>query len=72
MTSRLAVGDDALGYQPQRAYLVAGEGAIRESARTPFSWSGSVQTHTAATVELDFAYFPGWQVRVDGNCFRWR
>src|SRR5207245_1338158 len=51
----------------QRARIVAGDGAVREHPRTPFSWSGAVQSRTATVVELAIAYFPGWEVRVDGE-----
>src|SRR5262249_39735835 len=44
-----------------------GEGAVHEQSRTPFSWSGSVRNRAAATLELAIAYFPGWEVRVDGH-----
>jgi hypothetical protein len=54
-------------FEMQRARVVAGEGTVREQARTPFSWSGSATNRTAATVELSTAYFPGWEVRVDGS-----
>ena len=53
----------------QRARIVAGDGAVREHPRTPFSWSGAVQSRTATVVELAIAYFPGWEVRVGrGGC----
>jgi hypothetical protein len=54
-------------FQSQRARVVAGEGNIREQSGTPFSWSGAVKNRIASTAELSFAYFPGWEVRVDGN-----
>jgi hypothetical protein len=53
-------------FEIQRARIVAGDGILREQSRTPFSWSGVARNQTAATVELAIAYFPGWEVRVDG------
>jgi hypothetical protein len=54
-------------YYPARPRLVAGDASIREDAQTPFSWSGGAQARGNATLEFDFAYFPGWQVWVDGR-----
>ena len=51
----------------RNAWLLSGEGSIREQSRTPFSWSGTAQIRTPATLQLAIAYFPGWQVRVDGH-----
>jgi hypothetical protein len=42
---------------PLEARIVAGEGAIR---------SDSVHIRTPARIELPVAYFPGWEVKVDG------
>jgi hypothetical protein len=54
-------------FEIQHARVVAGEGTIREQSSTPFSWSGTARNRAAATAELSFAYFLGWEVRVDGS-----
>jgi hypothetical protein len=54
-------------YLPVHARVVAGDATLREDSQSPFSWSGTMQNRTAATLELNFAYFPGWRITVDGR-----
>jgi len=54
-------------YNPAAAYVTDGEAQVRQISRTPFSWVGAVSASTAATVGLSTAYYPGWEVRLDGR-----
>ena len=54
-------------YNPAAATVLSGDAAIRQPARTPFSWSSPVSAKVASTIEMNTAWFPGWEVRVDGQ-----
>jgi len=54
-------------YMPMAAKVVSGSAAIRRLDRTPFSWSSPVSAKAASTIEMQTAWFPGWEVRVDGQ-----
>src|SRR5262249_7252719 len=56
-------------YNPAAASVVSGDAQVRETARTPFSWSGQVAAKTASRLQMAIAYYPGWTVRVDGRPF---
>ena len=47
------------------ARIIAGDAVVRQTARTPFSWSGDVKAKSVSTLRMSFAYFPGWQARID-------
>jgi hypothetical protein len=49
------------------ARVVSGDAEIQRPGRTPFSWSSSVNAKVASTIEMQITWFPGWQVRVDGQ-----
>ena len=65
-------GDAALDDRAARIHTCCGYGAFgrrRDPApgRTPFSWSSPVRAKVASTIEMKTAWFPGWEVRVDGQ-----
>jgi hypothetical protein len=53
-------------YDPRPARMITGQAEIRQDARTPVSWAGRFQTQGAGAAEMPIAFFPGWEVRVDG------
>jgi hypothetical protein len=52
---------------PEPSVFVSGGGRARELSRTPFSWVGQATVLFRDRVQLAFAYFPGWDTRVDGR-----
>jgi hypothetical protein len=54
-------------YDAEAAHVIGGAAEIRQTARTPFSWSAEVSARTASMVRLSITYFPGWEVRLDGS-----
>jgi len=54
------------GYRPLPV-IVSGAAMIRQTGRSPVSWSGAIHAATPATAEMSLAYFPCWSVRVDGQ-----
>jgi uncharacterized membrane protein len=54
-------------YDPAAATVLAGDAAIRRPERTPLFWSSPVHSTVASTIEMNTAWFPGWEVRVDGR-----
>ena len=52
-------------YTPAAATVLSGDAEIRRPGRTPFSWSSPVSSRVASTIEMQTAWFPGWEVRVD-------
>jgi hypothetical protein len=54
-------------YTPFAARVLSGDVEIRQPPRSPFSWSSSVKSKIASTIEMQTAWFPGWEVRVDGR-----
>jgi hypothetical protein len=52
-------------YTPAAATVLSGDAEIRRPGRTPFSWSSPVSSKVASTIEMQTAWFPGWEVRVD-------
>ena len=54
-------------FDPDAAHVTGGVAEIRQSGRTPFSWSADVTAASAATVRLSTAYYPGWEVSLDGH-----
>ncbi|MGH9559085.1 MAG: YfhO family protein, partial [Bryobacteraceae bacterium] len=53
-------------YDPRPAEVVSGYAQIRQLGRKPVAWSGRVQANRPATIEMQIAYFPGWEVHIDG------
>ncbi len=54
-------------YTPVAATVLSGDAEIRRPGRTPFTWTSPVSAKSAATIEMNTAWFPGWQARVDGQ-----
>jgi hypothetical protein len=54
-------------YNPRHLREAAGQADIQEQQRTPVGWSGSVKAHAPWTAEFSVAWFPGWQVQIDGS-----
>ena len=54
-------------YDPAAVRWTSGGGEIREIARTPFFWSGDVTAVVGSTLRMSTAWYPGWQVRIDGR-----
>jgi hypothetical protein len=53
-------------YSPRVAAVVDGDADVQQTGRTPVSWSAQVTAHKPSAIQLAIAYFPGWQVRIDG------
>ena len=54
-------------YTPVAATVLSGNAEIRRPERSPFSWSSPVSAKASSTIEMNTAWFPGWEVRVDGQ-----
>ncbi|MGA3190724.1 MAG: glycosyltransferase family 39 protein, partial [Bryobacteraceae bacterium] len=54
-------------YTPFAATVLTGDAEIQSPLRTPFSWSSSVNAKIASGIEVNTAWFPGWEVRIDGR-----
>ena len=54
-------------YTPVAATVLSGDAQIERPGRTPFSWSSPVKSTVPSTIEMQTAWFPGWEVRVDGR-----
>ena len=54
-------------FNPNAATVSSGEAQIRNERRTPFSWAGNVQAKGESALRMSFAYFPGWEVLIDGR-----
>ncbi len=54
-------------YTPAAARVISGNAEIGQLRRTPFYWSSPVNARVASTMEMQTAWFPGWEVRVDGQ-----
>jgi hypothetical protein len=54
-------------FTPFAAKVLSGDAEIRQPLRTPFIWSSPVISTVASTIEMNTAWFPGWEVRVDGR-----
>ena len=54
-------------YTPLAATVLAGDAEIERPGRTPLSWSSPVNARVASTIEIETAWFPGWEARVDGQ-----
>jgi hypothetical protein len=56
----------AVAYRPRVAAVVEGDADVEQTGRTPVSWSAEVTARRPSAIQLAIAYFPGWQVRIDG------
>ena len=65
VTPRWITGPGA--YTRVAATVLSGDAEIRQPGRTPFSWSSSVGAKVPSTIEMRIAWFPGWEVREDGQ-----
>jgi hypothetical protein len=54
-------------YTPVAATVLSGDAQIDRPHRSPFSWSSLVHARATSTIEMQTAWFPGWEVRVDGQ-----
>jgi hypothetical protein len=54
-------------YTPTAATVLSGDAEILSPGRTPFSWRSSVRAKSSSTVEMNTAWFPGWEVWIDGQ-----
>lgn len=54
-------------YNPHPAEVVAGYATYQQTGKTPISWAASVDASSPATLQLSTAYFPGWNVQIDGK-----
>jgi hypothetical protein len=54
-------------YDPRPIRVVSGEAEVQQSERTPVNWSGIVKAPASWTAEFSTAWFPGWEVRLDGT-----
>jgi hypothetical protein len=52
---------------PNAGKIVEGQAEILAGAETPFEWSGKLRATSAAVIEVERSYYPGWSVRVDGS-----
>ncbi len=52
-------------YTPAAATILSGDAVIESPARAPFSWSSPVSAKVVSTIEMNTAWFPGWQVLID-------
>ncbi len=57
----------APSYTSSAARVLAGDAKIEKPGRTPFDWRSQVNAGTASSIEMQTAWFPGWEVRVDGQ-----
>jgi len=54
-------------YTPVAATVLSGDAEIRSPRRTPFTWASPVRAKVAGAIEMNTAWFPGWEARVDGQ-----
>ena len=54
-------------YSAAAARVLSSDAQIQRPGRTPFHWSSPVSAQAASTIEMQTAWFPGWEVRVDGQ-----
>lgn len=57
----------APAFDPRTAVVAAGIAQIKPLERTPFFWSGEIDAQSPAAIQMRIAYFPGWNVRLDGQ-----
>ncbi len=54
-------------YTPAAATVLSGDAEIRQPGREPFFWSSPVNAKVPSTIEINTAWFPGWEVTIDGQ-----
>ena len=54
-------------FDPQMAAVANGVAQIKPLGSNPFDWSGEVEAQTPSVMRMRIAYFPGWEVLVDGQ-----
>ncbi len=54
-------------YSPLAATIQSGDAEIISPGRTPFSWSSRVNAKVPSALEINTAWFPGWEARLDGQ-----
>jgi hypothetical protein len=54
-------------FDARGARIITGDGEFRQTERSPVSWSGRVLAKKDSEAEMAIAYFPGWEVRIDGR-----
>jgi hypothetical protein len=54
-------------YTPVAAKVISGDAEILRPDRTPFDWRSPINAKVASTIEIETAWFPGWEVRLDGQ-----
>jgi len=54
-------------FTPLAATVLSGDARIERPGRTPFQWSSPVYEKSTSAIEMQTAWFPGWEVRVDGR-----
>jgi hypothetical protein len=54
-------------YRPFAVTVLSGDAEVASPGRSPFLWSSHVKANVASTLEMSTAWFPGWDVRVDGQ-----
>jgi hypothetical protein len=57
-------------YKQNAATVLSGDASIDRPGRAPFVWSSPVRSTVPSTIEMNTAWFPGWEVRVDGGLIR--
>jgi uncharacterized membrane protein len=54
-------------YSSQAVKVLSGDAQVESPGRTPFRWTSLVKAKTESTLEVSTAWFPGWDVQVDGH-----
>lgn len=54
-------------YSPDMLRVVSGDASAIQDFRSADDWEGKIRSEKSATAELSVAWFPGWQVRIDGH-----
>ncbi len=54
-------------YDPRAAEIVAGNGWAEQTGKTPEFWGGIVHAQTPSSVDLNLAWFPAWELTIDGK-----
>jgi len=54
-------------YIPAAAKTLQGDAVIQANARAALFWTSKVAARVPSTIEMNTAWFPGWDARVDGQ-----
>ncbi|MBZ5605456.1 MAG: YfhO family protein [Acidobacteriia bacterium] len=52
-------------FDPRPGEIVAGNASIEQTGKSPEFWAGVIHAQTPATAELNLAWFPAWELRID-------